>query len=495
MAGVRGRRRRRRPRLLPPRRTATSPLDADTGAQTRAQTCTRTVTGGGWSSRCSRPTTRACTFPPTGLGWRAGGGPAADGRSGSCWPGWAGPCGCSRAATGRCGTPSRPSWTLDTAGAFGFLRQAAPLLQAAGFGVQLPRWAGRKAGSGLKLTTRTQDAEPARPTGSGVRAAASWSTSGSTWRSATRRSARRSWPSWPGSRCRWCGCAGQWVELDDRQLKAALKAVERERGRRADRRPRLLRAGRATAATRSCRCSRSTPTACSATCCPARPSGGCAVADAGRLRRRRCGRTRSAGWPGWPSCGAGPRRRPRRRHGPGQDGPDAGAAAARARGGADAPTLLVCPMSVVGNWQREAARFAPDAAGAMSTTAAARQARRGARRGGRGRRPGAHHLRHGCSATWRRSREVDWDRVVWTRRRRSRTAAPGRRRRSARIPARHPARADRHAGREPPRRALVDHGVPQPRPARAAPGGSGERFEVPIEARRRRGRRRAAQAG
>ena len=24
------------------------------------------------------------------------------------------------------------------------------------------------------------------------------------------------------------------------------------------------------------------------------------------------------------------------------------------------PTLLVCPMSVVGNWQREAARFTPD---------------------------------------------------------------------------------------------------------------------------------------
>ena len=24
-----------------------------------------------------------------------------------------------------------------------------------------------------------------------------------------------------------------------------------------------------------------------------------------------------------------------------------------------APTLLICPMSVVGNWQREAERFAP----------------------------------------------------------------------------------------------------------------------------------------
>jgi len=28
--------------------------------------------------------------------------------------------------------------------------------------------------------------------------------------------------------------------------------------------------------------------------------------------------------------------------------------------GRPAPTLLVCPMSLVGNWQRETARFAPD---------------------------------------------------------------------------------------------------------------------------------------
>ena len=44
---------------------------------------------------------------------------------------------------------------LDTGEAHDFLRQAAPLLQAAGFGVQLPSWAGRKA-VGLKLTTRTK---------------------------------------------------------------------------------------------------------------------------------------------------------------------------------------------------------------------------------------------------------------------------------------------------------------------------------------------------
>ncbi|MBO0685432.1 MAG: DEAD/DEAH box helicase, partial [Candidatus Dormibacteraeota bacterium] len=35
-------------------------------------------------------------------------------------------------------------------------------------------------------------------------------------------------------------------------------------------------------------------------------------------------------------------------------------AAERAEGEAPGPTLLVCPMSVVGNWQREAARFVPE---------------------------------------------------------------------------------------------------------------------------------------
>ena len=42
----------------------------------------------------------------------------------------------------RVATPT--SVTTDAAGAFAFLREAAPLLSAAGFGVQLPQWAGRR---------------------------------------------------------------------------------------------------------------------------------------------------------------------------------------------------------------------------------------------------------------------------------------------------------------------------------------------------------------
>src|SRR6202042_1878681 len=60
--------------------------------------------------------------------------------------------------------------TLDTAGAFRFLKETGPLLSGAGFGVLLPDWA-RKARLGLKLTSRSQGSSPAAsasaPGGSG----------------------------------------------------------------------------------------------------------------------------------------------------------------------------------------------------------------------------------------------------------------------------------------------------------------------------------------
>ena len=51
--------------------------------------------------------------------------------------------------------------SLDSAGAFRFLKETAPLLQAAGFGVLLPAWV-RKSRLGLKLTTRSSEARAAR---------------------------------------------------------------------------------------------------------------------------------------------------------------------------------------------------------------------------------------------------------------------------------------------------------------------------------------------
>jgi SNF2 family DNA or RNA helicase len=118
---------------------------------------------------------------------------------------------------------------LSTAEAHDFLRQAAPLLQAAGFGVQLPSWAGRK-GVGLKLTTRSK----AKSKGSRAAAASGFGLQelvefridlviGDSVVSADEL-AELARLKVPLVRVR-----GRWVELDDRQLQAALKAVGQRR--------------------------------------------------------------------------------------------------------------------------------------------------------------------------------------------------------------------------------------------------------------------------
>ncbi|WP_433500685.1 DEAD/DEAH box helicase [Sphaerimonospora sp. CA-214678] len=118
---------------------------------------------------------------------------------------------------------------LDVEEAFSFLRHAAPLLQAAGFGVQLPAWAGRTR-LGLKLTVRS-------PSGSGAAAGraavdgefglaqlvdfrAELAVGDETISEAELAELARL--KVPLIRLR-----GQWVELDARQLNAALEAVAR----------------------------------------------------------------------------------------------------------------------------------------------------------------------------------------------------------------------------------------------------------------------------
>ncbi|MEV4703571.1 DEAD/DEAH box helicase [Actinoplanes sp. NPDC049316] len=119
--------------------------------------------------------------------------------------------------------------TLTTADAHEFLRQAAPLLQAAGFGVQLPSWAGRKA-VGLKLTTRAKSTTPsgkaAADSGFGLEELVDFRIDliigdGTVSAEELAELARLKVP--------LVRVRGQWVELDDRQLKAALKAVGRRR--------------------------------------------------------------------------------------------------------------------------------------------------------------------------------------------------------------------------------------------------------------------------
>ncbi|MEV4620988.1 DEAD/DEAH box helicase [Asanoa sp. NPDC049573] len=116
--------------------------------------------------------------------------------------------------------------TLDTAAAFTFLRQAAPLLQAAGYGVQLPAWAGRKS-LGLKLTTRAKAAGKALAAqGVGRDQLVDFKVDlmvGDEEISADdlHDLARLKVP--------LLRVKGRWVELDDRQLTAAIRAVEQHR--------------------------------------------------------------------------------------------------------------------------------------------------------------------------------------------------------------------------------------------------------------------------
>jgi SNF2 family DNA or RNA helicase len=116
---------------------------------------------------------------------------------------------------------------LDTGEAHDFLRQAAPLLQAAGFGVQLPTWAGRKA-VGLKLTTRSKakQSRAVAASGFGLEQLVDFRIDlvigdGVVTAEELAELARLKVP--------LVRVRGQWVELDDRQLKAALKAVDRRR--------------------------------------------------------------------------------------------------------------------------------------------------------------------------------------------------------------------------------------------------------------------------
>jgi SNF2 family DNA or RNA helicase len=119
---------------------------------------------------------------------------------------------------------------LDTAGAFRFLRQAAPLLDAAGFGVLLPRWAG-KAKLGMKLTTRSEsDAEPdagaAAPSGFGLKSLVRfrWDLALGEETIDEEELAELARLKAPLVRLR-----GQWVELDEKQLEAALEFLKRGR--------------------------------------------------------------------------------------------------------------------------------------------------------------------------------------------------------------------------------------------------------------------------
>ncbi|MGH3207818.1 MAG: DEAD/DEAH box helicase, partial [Trebonia sp.] len=257
--------------------------------------------------------------------------------------------------------------TLDTAGALDFLRETGPLLSAAGFGVLMPDWA-RKARLGLRLTARSSSGSSSsgRQSQFGMQDLVAFRYDlalGDDVLSAEELAelAERKVP--------LVRVRGQWVELDDRHLKAALKFLEGERS------------GTMTAA----------------------EVLGTALGTDGRLGDLPLAEVDADGWLGDLLSGSADERLPSVATPDGFRGTlrpyqqrglawlsflgrlgvgavladDMGLgktvqllavlwaermdhALVRDNSARPAPTLLICPMSLVGNWQREAERFTPD---------------------------------------------------------------------------------------------------------------------------------------
>jgi SNF2 family DNA or RNA helicase len=121
--------------------------------------------------------------------------------------------------------PAPAAVTLDTAGALRFLRETGPLLAGAGFGVLLPDWA-RRARLGLKLTTKSSSASSpsARQSAFGLQDLVEfrYDLAVGDHVLSPDELAELAALKVPLVRVR-----GQWVELDEHHLKTALKFLER----------------------------------------------------------------------------------------------------------------------------------------------------------------------------------------------------------------------------------------------------------------------------
>jgi hypothetical protein len=122
--------------------------------------------------------------------------------------------------------PAPTMLELDTPGAFRFLKDTGPLLAGAGFGVLLPDWV-RKARLGLKLTARSQTPSATSVTGArfglGDLVDFRYDVAVGDQALDPAELAELARLKVPLVRLR-----GQWVELDEAHLKAALKFLERQ---------------------------------------------------------------------------------------------------------------------------------------------------------------------------------------------------------------------------------------------------------------------------
>ncbi|MGD0239746.1 MAG: DEAD/DEAH box helicase [Streptosporangiaceae bacterium] len=253
---------------------------------------------------------------------------------------------------------------LDTAGAFRFLKETGPLLAGAGFGVLLPDWV-RKARLGLKLTTRSKSSS----TGSAaVPGAARFGLSDIVdFRYDVAVGDEALDPDELAELARLkvplVRLRGQWVELDDAHLKAALKFLERNQGgtmTAAD----ALAAGLGLGLAGPAGLDEEVPLV------GVDADGWLGDLISGQADARLEPMTTPAGFHGelrpyqerglsWLSFlgGLGLGGILADDMGLGKTIQLLSLIAAQPRDGG--PTLLVCPMSLVGNWQREAARFTP----------------------------------------------------------------------------------------------------------------------------------------
>jgi hypothetical protein len=255
-------------------------------------------------------------------------------------------------------TAAPASVALDTRSALHFLKETGPLLAGAGFGVLLPDWV-RRSRLGLKLTTRSRTAA-----GSGSVSAAAFSLADLVdFRYELAVGDQALDPAELAELARLkvplVRLRGQWVELDERHLKAALAFMER-RGTG------VMTAGDALSA-----------------------GLGESAGDLPLIE------VDADGWLGDLLSGQADRRiepmsTPASFHGALRPYQERGLAwlsflgslglgavladdmglgkspqtlallqAERDNGASTGPTLLICPMSLVGNWQHEAARFTP----------------------------------------------------------------------------------------------------------------------------------------
>ena len=247
---------------------------------------------------------------------------------------------------------------LDTAGAFRFLREAAPLLSAAGFGVLLPQWAG-KARLGRKLTTRTRSeskpgAAAASGFGMGDLVDFRWDLAIGGEPIAEEELAELARLKAPLVRLR-----GQWVELDERQLAGALEFMRRRRSgtMTADEAMRAaLQAGEEALPLDTVDADGALGDLLSGA--PDRRLTPVATPD-GIEARLRPYQERGLAWLAFMNdLGLGALLADDM--GLGKGVTLLSLLVHERRAGADpGPTLAVLPMSLVGNWQREAARFTP----------------------------------------------------------------------------------------------------------------------------------------